>query len=68
MGSRLQLAFELVEKAPMGVFGDGLLRGRFEEAHVAQAQRVKADRVLWIVFPPSVVRDLTQRLQKPPPA
>src|SRR5271155_392702 len=61
--SRLQLAFELVQEAPIGVFGDDLLRRRFDKAHIAQAQRIEADRVLGIVFPPSVVRDVTERLQ-----
>src|SRR6185436_7259988 len=30
--SRLQLAFELVQKAPIGAVGDDLLRARFDEA------------------------------------
>src|SRR5467141_3238350 len=61
--SRLQLAFELVQEAPIGVVGDDLLRARFDKAHVAQAQCIEADRVLGVVVPPFVVRVLAQGLQ-----
>src|ERR1700719_3444861 len=57
-GSRLQLAFELVEEAPVGALGDDLLRGRLDEPGVAHAQRVEPDRVLWVVLPPSIVRNV----------
>src|SRR6516165_2006632 len=53
--SRLQLAFELVEKAPIGAVGDDLLRGGLDEPGVPHAQRVEPNRVLRVVFPPSVV-------------
>jgi hypothetical protein len=62
--SRLQLAFELVEKAPIGVFRDDLLRRFFDCAVFAQAQRIEADRVLGIVVTPFVVRKVLQRLQR----
>src|SRR6516162_18741 len=53
--SRLQLAFQLIEKAPIGAVGDDFLRGRLDEPGVTHAQRVEADCVLRVVFPPSVV-------------
>src|SRR6516162_8419678 len=61
--SCLQLALELVEKAPIGVFGDDLLRARFDETHLVQAQRVKPQRVLRIILAPFVVAVFAQRLQ-----
>ena len=61
--SRLQLALELVQKAPIGVFGDDLLWSRFDEPHFVQPQSVKPDRVLGIVFPPFVVWNVAQRLK-----
>src|SRR6516225_1851589 len=45
---RLQLAFKLVEKAPVGTIGDDLLRARFDQAHFVEAQSVPPDRVLRI--------------------
>src|SRR6516162_930289 len=62
--SPLQLAFKLVEETPVGVFGDHLVWGRFDEPGVAHAQRIEADRVLRVVFPPSVVWDVLKRLQR----
>src|ERR1700730_57863 len=61
--SRLQVALELVQKAPIRAVGDDLLRGRLDEAHLMKPQRIIADRVLGIVFAPFVVRNLVQRLQ-----
>src|ERR1700741_5603281 len=61
--SRLQLAFELVEKPPIGAFGNDLLRARLDEARLAHAQRVEAHRVRSVIVSPSVVRDLVQRLE-----
>src|SRR5271165_2402527 len=58
----LQLAFELVEKAPIGAVGDDPLRYRFDEAEIMQSQRVEAQRVLWIVFAPFVIRDVAHCL------
>src|SRR5262249_25565113 len=62
--SRLQLALELVQKAPIGVFGDDLLRSRFDEADFAQPQRIEADCVLGVVFAPLVVRNIAQCLER----
>src|SRR6516225_10365308 len=50
-----QLAFELVENAPVGAVGGDLLRGRLAELGITHAQRVEPDRILRVVFPPSVV-------------
>src|SRR5262245_40673289 len=58
--SRLQLSFELVEEAPIGVFRDDLLRRFFDCAVFAQAQRIKPDRVLGIVVTPAIVRKVLQ--------
>src|SRR6516162_6149609 len=52
--SRLQLAFDFVQKAPVGTLSDDLLRARLDEACVAEAQRVEPDRVLGVVFAPFV--------------
>src|SRR5215472_8970403 len=46
----LQLAFELIQEAPIGAFGNDLLRARLDHAHFVQAERVKPDRVLGVVF------------------
>src|SRR2546423_10747671 len=61
--SPLQLAFELVEKTPVGVVGDDLLRARLDEAGLVQPQRVEPDSVLGVIFPPFVVCILVERLQ-----
>src|SRR5271169_4075819 len=61
--SRLQLAFEFVQEAPIRAVGDNLLRARLDNTGFVQAQRVEADRVLGVVLPPIVVRDLAQCLQ-----
>src|SRR5262249_27443522 len=60
--SRLQLALELVQKTPIRAVGDDLLRSRFDQADVAQAQSIVPDRVLGVVFAPFVTI-LTQRLE-----
>src|ERR1700746_173865 len=44
-GSRLQLAFELVQKAPIRAVGDDLVRARLDQARLVQPQRVKPHRV-----------------------
>src|SRR6516165_545211 len=62
--SRLQLAFELVQKAPIGTFGDDLLRGGSKEAQFVQPKCIKPNRILGVVYPPSVVRYLAQGLQR----
>src|SRR5690349_14973334 len=56
--SCLQLALQFVEKAPIGVLGDDILRNRFDPADFMQAQRIVTDRVLGIVFPPFVVGNI----------
>src|SRR3984893_4478617 len=61
--SRLQLAFELVQKAPIRAVGDYLLRGRLDEAHLVEPQGIKADGVLGVVLTPFVVRVFAQRAQ-----
>src|SRR5262245_24948430 len=61
--SRLQLALELLEEAPVGALGDDLLGIGSDHARFAQLKRVEADRVLRIVVAPPVVRDLVHRLQ-----
>src|SRR5438105_12047679 len=58
--SRLQLAFELVEKSPIGTLGDELLRARLYQPRFVQAQRIKPERVLVIVFAPFVVGNLRE--------
>src|SRR5712664_2519593 len=62
--SRLQLAFELVQETPIGAVGDDLLRARFDQTDLAQAQRVEAHGVLGVVLPPFVVRQLAEGLQR----
>src|SRR6266478_6416619 len=62
--SRLHLAFELVQEAPIGALGDDLLRARLDEARFVQTQGIESDRVLGVVFPPFVVRQPAERLQR----
>src|SRR5215472_2731314 len=52
--SCLQLAFELVQKPPVGTVRNDLLWARFDQAHFVQAQSVPPDRVFGVVFPPFV--------------
>src|SRR5215471_13198811 len=52
--SSLQLAFDLVQKAPIGAVGDNLLRARLDEAHFLQPQCVEPDSIFGIVFAPFV--------------
>ena len=40
--SRLELAFDLVEKAPIRALDDNLLWGRFDHAQLMQPQRIEA--------------------------
>ena len=51
----LDAADPLVQEAPIAAFGKDLLRVGFDEAEFVQAQRVKADGVLGVVFAPFVV-------------
>src|SRR5215472_11213338 len=60
----LQLAFQFVEKAPVGAVGDDLLWARLDEAGFAHAQSVEPERVLGVVFAPLVVWIVAQRLQR----
>src|SRR5262249_7881785 len=62
-GSRLQLAFELVEEAPIRAVGDDLLRTRLDEPQFVKTQRVIPERILGVVFAPFIVGNFTQRLQ-----
>src|SRR6266404_4450714 len=61
--SRLQLAFELVQEAPIRAVGDDLLRARFDHTSVAHAQCIEADRVLGVVVAPFLIRNAAQRLE-----
>src|SRR5689334_5497026 len=45
-GSRLHLALEFIEKAPVGVLGNELVRTRLDQAHLVQPQCVETQRVL----------------------
>src|SRR5437879_2703348 len=47
---RLQLAFELVQEAPVRALGDYLLWARLDEARLVQPQGIVPDRVLGIVL------------------
>src|SRR5215472_484061 len=60
----LQLAFELVEEAPIGAVGNDLLRARLDEAGFVHAQSVEPEGVLGVVFAPLVVWVVAQRLQR----
>src|SRR5215469_569238 len=62
--SRLELAFQLVQKAPIGALVNDLLRARFDHADFMQAQCVESEGVFVIVFAPFVVRQFTERLQR----
>ena len=39
------------------------MRGRFDKANFTQSQRVEADRVLGLIFPPFIVRNIAQCLE-----
>src|SRR5215813_2157208 len=62
--SRLQLALELVEEAPVGAVGDDLLWARFDQTDLVQPQRVEAHGVLGVVLAPLVVGQFAQSLQR----
>src|SRR5271168_4771077 len=42
---RLQLAFDLVQEAPVRAIGDDLFRAAFDHAQLVQPKRIKAHRV-----------------------
>ena len=60
--SRLQLALQLLEEAPVGAVGDDLVRVRFDHPDLVHAQCVEPKRVLGIELPPPVVPYVGQRL------
>jgi len=60
----LQLAFELVQEPPIGALGDDLLRARLDESRFVQAQGIEPDGILGVVFPPFVVRQPAESLQR----
>src|SRR5215472_5794337 len=62
--SRLELAFQLVQEAPVRAFGDDLVGARLDKASVVQTQRIKAQGVFGVVFAPFVVRKLADALQR----
>src|SRR6266849_321453 len=62
--SRLQLALELVQEAPIGAVGDDLLRARLDHAGFMQPQRVEAHGVLGVIFAPFVVAVFAESLQR----
>src|SRR4051794_23014713 len=50
--SHLQLAFQLVQEAPVGSVSDDLLRARLDQARVLHAQCVEPQRVFCVEIPP----------------
>src|SRR5262245_40532285 len=62
--SALQLAFELVQKAPVGPLGDDLVGARFDHAGVAQPKRIEAYRVLGVIAAPFRVWDFPHSLKR----
>src|SRR5262249_51250140 len=58
-----QLAFELVQKTPIGILGNDLLRSRLDQPRIAQPQRIKSDGILGVVVPPFVVLDFANSLE-----
>src|SRR5580704_265922 len=62
--STFQLAFKLVEEAPIRAVCQNLVGGRPDQAGLAQPQRIESDSVIGIVVPPSCVRDFLERLQR----
>src|SRR5437763_3774862 len=61
--SCLQLAFKLIQKAPVRSFGNDLAGCGLDHASFAQPQRVETQSILGIVLAPFVVWDLVERLQ-----
>src|SRR4029434_8381884 len=59
----LQLLLECVEEAPVGALGDDLLGRALDQADLVQAQRIEAHRVLGIILPPAIIRELLHPLQ-----
>src|SRR5262249_39846163 len=61
--SPLQLAFQLVQQAPIGTLGDDRVRVGLDHAGFVQSQRMKPHGVFGIVFAPLVVGNCPQCLQ-----
>ena len=49
---------------PIAAIGNNLLRTRLEHAQLMKAQRVGADCVFVVLFPPLVIRQFLKRLQR----
>src|SRR5438067_10507812 len=62
--SRLQLALQFIEEAPVGAPRDDSRRTRLDELDLVQPQCIEAKRVLRIVFAPFVVAVVPQGLQR----
>jgi hypothetical protein len=62
--SGLQLALQLVEKAPIRVLADELLWVGLDQTGLVHPQRIETERVLRVVIPPNVIADLAQCLQR----
>src|SRR6516165_7008890 len=60
-GSRLQLAFELVEEAPIRAVGNNLVGARLDHTSFVQPQRIEPKCIFGIVLAPFVVRNAPQR-------
>src|SRR6516162_2149913 len=59
-----QLAFDLVEEAPIRVLSDELLRARADQPRLVQPQCIEDERILRIKIAPNVVADLVQCLKR----
>src|SRR5262249_35436338 len=62
--SRLQLAFKLVEKAPIGAVDDEFVGSGFELSELVHPQTVEAQRVFRVELAPAVPWDLVQGLER----
>ena len=60
---RLQLAFDLVEKTPVGAPSDDLLWGRFDQSCLVHTEGVKSQRIFGVVVAPVLVGHIVQCLQ-----
>jgi hypothetical protein len=61
--SPLQLAFELVQEAPVGAVGDQLVRARLDQTRFVQPQGIESYGVFGVILPPSLIRDTAQPLE-----
>src|SRR6478672_7541789 len=62
--SHFQLLLKLIQKPPFRAAGDELIGIRFDHPALAQAQRVKAQRVLGVRLSPAAIRKVAQYLQR----